>query len=104
MQSVNSAQFLNITPLFLSSDRSAASFAPAPVIFIVPLTSMYASLSAHKLDLDNEVLNYVMRSTCHSSGDIYLPLCISLGISLSFPFVTVSKLFFCEFFETLILF
>ena len=44
MQSVNGAQFLNLTPLFLSSNRFAASSTPAPVIVIVPLTSMYASL------------------------------------------------------------
>ena len=44
MQSVNGAQFLNITPLFLSFNPFAASFAPAPVIVTVPLTSMYASL------------------------------------------------------------
>ena len=40
IQLVNSAQFLYITPLFLSSSRFAASFAPAPVIVIAPLTSM----------------------------------------------------------------
>ena len=44
MQSVNGAQFLNITPLTLSSNRLVASSAPAPVIAIVPLTSIYASL------------------------------------------------------------
>ena len=44
MQSVNGAQFLNITPLFLSSNRHAASSFPALVIVIVPLTSIYASL------------------------------------------------------------
>ena len=37
--------------------------------------------------------------SCLSSGDIYLSLGISLGISLSFSFVTVSELFCCEFFE-----
>ena len=44
MQSANGAQFLNITPLFLSSACFAASSAPAPVIVIVPLTRMYTSL------------------------------------------------------------
>ena len=44
MQSINGAQFLNITLLLLSSARFAASSAPAPVIVIVPLTCMYASL------------------------------------------------------------
>ena len=44
MQSVNGAQFLNITPIFLVSARFAASSAPAPVIVIVQLTCMYALL------------------------------------------------------------
>ena len=44
MQSVNGAQCLNITPLFLSSIGLAASSFPAPVIIIVPLTIIYASL------------------------------------------------------------
>ena len=44
MQSVNRAQLLNITPLFLASNRLTASSFPAPVIVIVPLTSIYASL------------------------------------------------------------
>ena len=43
-QLVNEAQFLNITPLFLSSACLSAALAPAPVIVIVPLRSMYASL------------------------------------------------------------
>ena len=44
MHSVNGAQLLNITPLFISSARFALSSAPAPSIVIVSLTSMYASL------------------------------------------------------------
>ena len=44
MQLVNGAQFLNGTPLSLSSGCLAAASAPAPVIAIVPLTRMYASL------------------------------------------------------------
>ena len=40
---VNGAQFLNVTPLSLSSARSAAASAPSPVIVIVPLTSIYES-------------------------------------------------------------
>ena len=44
MQSVNGAQFLNITALFPSSNRFAAKSAPAPVVVIVPLATMYASL------------------------------------------------------------
>ena len=36
---------------------------------------------------------------CPSSGDIY----ISLGIYLSCSFVTVSKLFFCKFFEIFVI-
>ena len=41
MHLVNGAQFLNVTPLSLSSARSAAAL--SPVIVIVPLTSMYES-------------------------------------------------------------
>ena len=43
MHLVNGAQFLNITPLFLSSKFLAAASCPSPVIVIVPLTNMYAS-------------------------------------------------------------
>ena len=48
MQSVNSPQFLNITPSFLLSDCFAASLSPSLVIAIVP--RMYASLRSHKRD------------------------------------------------------
>ena len=44
MQLINGARFLNATPLSLSSACVAAASAPAPVIVIVPLTRMYASL------------------------------------------------------------
>ena len=44
MQSVNGAQFLNITPLSFSFARFAASLSLAPVIAMVPLTCMYALL------------------------------------------------------------
>ena len=44
MQSVNGAQFLNITPLSFSFARFVASLYPAPVIVMVPLTCMYALL------------------------------------------------------------
>ena len=43
LQLINGAQFLNITPLSLSSACPAAASSPAPAIVIVPLTSMYAS-------------------------------------------------------------
>ena len=43
MHLVNGVQFLNITPLFLSSAYLAAALSPASVIVTVPLTSMYAS-------------------------------------------------------------
>ena len=43
MRLVNGAQFLNVTPLFPSSARFVAASSHSPVIFIVPLTSMYAS-------------------------------------------------------------
>ena len=44
MQLVNGAQFLNATPLSLSSAYLAAASASSPVIVIFPLTSIYASL------------------------------------------------------------
>ena len=44
MQSVNTVQFLNITPLFLLSPFRYAASAPIPVIAIFPFASMYASL------------------------------------------------------------
>ena len=40
---VNGTEFLNVTPLFLSSACLAAALSSAPVIIIVPLKSMYAS-------------------------------------------------------------
>ena len=59
MQSVNGTQFLKITILFLSSNQLAVSSFPAPVIVIVPFTSIYASLYSHKCDLNIEVLNLI---------------------------------------------
>ena len=44
MQSVSGAQFLNIIPAFLSSNRFEASFSLALGIVTVSLTSIYASL------------------------------------------------------------
>ena len=44
MQLVNGTQFLNITPLFVPSNCFASSLAPDPVIVIVPLTTIYASM------------------------------------------------------------
>ena len=43
MHLVNGAQFLNVTPLSVSSACLSPALAPAPVIAIVPLTSMYDS-------------------------------------------------------------
>ena len=43
IQLVNGAQFLNATPLFHSSARLTAASSPAPVIVIVPFTSIYES-------------------------------------------------------------
>ena len=43
MHLVNGAQFLNITPLLLSSARRAAASFPTSVNVIVSLTSTYAS-------------------------------------------------------------
>ena len=44
MQLIKGAQFLNATPLSLSSACLAASSAHLPLIVIFPLTRMYASL------------------------------------------------------------
>ena len=44
MQLIKGAQFLNATPLSLSSACLAAASAPLPSIVIVPLTRIYASL------------------------------------------------------------
>ena len=41
MQLMNGAQFLNATPLSLSSPCLAAASSPALVIFILPLTRIY---------------------------------------------------------------
>ena len=49
MQSVNDAQWLNITYFFLSSACLTAAPAPAPVINMVLLKSIYASQYSHKL-------------------------------------------------------
>ena len=43
MHLVNGAQFLNITPLFLSSNRFSASLSPAPLFAIVSFAGMYVS-------------------------------------------------------------
>ena len=43
MHLVNGTQFLNVASLFLSSARLDAASSPAPVIVIVPFTSMYES-------------------------------------------------------------
>ena len=57
MQSVNGPQFEKMTPLFLSSNRFAASSAHTVVIVMIPLTSMYASLQSHKGFVKVEFLN-----------------------------------------------
>ena len=44
MHLVNGDQFLNVTPLSLSSSRSTAASAPSPVIVVVAFTSMYESV------------------------------------------------------------
>ena len=44
IHAVNGAELSNITPLFLPSALFAASSSPYPVLVIVSLTSMYASL------------------------------------------------------------
>ena len=44
LQLINGAQFLNTTPLSPSSTCLASASAPAPVIVILPLTRLFASL------------------------------------------------------------
>ena len=44
IQLINGAQFLNATPLSLSSACLAAASAPSLAIAILPLTRIYASL------------------------------------------------------------
>ena len=43
MDLVNGAKFLNVTPLFLSSNCLSEASTPTPVIVILPLTNMFAS-------------------------------------------------------------
>ena len=59
MHLVNGAQFLNVTPLFLSSVCLAAALSPAPVIVIAHFTSMYESASSHRFDFSIVVLNLI---------------------------------------------
>ena len=74
MQSVNGAQFLNITstPLLLPPVANAANV-------IVPLTSIYASLQLDELDFNIKVLNliwllvlYVARVTSFILTEFYV--------------------------------
>ena len=44
----------------LWSNRFATSSTPDPEIFVVPLTSMSASLESHKIDFKIEVLNSIL--------------------------------------------
>ena len=61
---------------------------------------LYYYIKIFKLRYYTIILNIILSITFYlSSGDIYL----SLGISLSFSFVTVSELFCCEFFETFVI-
>ena len=57
MQSVNGAQFLNITFLLVLFASTLAAAVLLTDIF--PLTSLYASLQSHKLDLNVDVLNLI---------------------------------------------
>ena len=57
MHLVNGAQFLIVTPLSLSSCCLSPALSPAPVIGMVPFTSMDQSALSHRLDLSIVVLN-----------------------------------------------
>ena len=54
MQSVNGRQFVNTTSILLFSLPAATS-----ATVIVQLTSIYGSLSSHKLDFNIEVSNLI---------------------------------------------
>ena len=57
MQSVNGAQFLNIT--FLSVLFASGSAAAVLLTDIFPLANRYGSLHSHKLDLSIDVLKLI---------------------------------------------
>ena len=59
IQLMNGAQFLNATPLSLSSACPASASSLAPEIVIFPLTRIYTSLYSHKLDFNIAVLNLI---------------------------------------------
>ena len=59
MQSVNSAQLLNIACLLFLSAALGASSASHPATVIVPVTRIYVSLQSHKLYFRIEVLNLI---------------------------------------------
>ena len=77
LQIINGKKFVNTAPLSPSSFCLAASSTSAPVIVILPLTSMYASLWSHKLDFNIMVLNLM------SLLVLYTPLDLSL-VSIQF--------------------
>ena len=83
MQSVNRAQFLNITFLFLL--LGAAVYVVFGTV-IVPLTSMYAWLKSRKLDLNIAVLNLIWLAV------LYTP-CDSSFISTQFLVLNLDGLF-----------
>ena len=56
MQLGNEARFLNITFIFLLVGAAAV---PVLLTDIFPITSIYASLQSHKLDLSIAVLNLI---------------------------------------------
>ena len=59
MQSVNGAQFLNITSLFILHNHFALSSAHATVIVTAPLNIIYASLQSHTRDFSIAVSNLI---------------------------------------------
>ena len=69
MQLIKGAQFLNITPLFLSSVCLAAALSPSPAIVILPLTIMYASLLLQRLYFSIVVLNLIWLFVLYVSLD-----------------------------------
>ena len=84
MQLVNGAQFWNIT--FLLVLFAAAPAASVLLTVIFPVTSIYASLQSHKLDLSIDVLNLICLL-----GE-YVPLASSF-ISTQFLVLNLDGLF-----------
>ena len=77
MQSVNGAQFLNITSFIVLFEPATAAAVFGTII--VPLTCVYTSLQSHKRDFNIVALNlvwllvlYVLRESSFISAQIFV--------------------------------